>query len=236
MIKTIFFDLDGTLLPMDQDVFLQDYFDQLVEKMMPQGYESQKLRKSIWFCTGAMIQNDGTQTNEELFWKSFSEIYGKDTRNDEPIFLDFYQNEFQKVRQSCGHDARAAETIRTLKENGFRLILATNPLFPAVATKSRIKWAGLDPADFEWITTYENASYCKPNPEYYREILNKLDLNPEECLMVGNDAQEDMVAKSLGMHVFLLTDCLINKHQVDITQFPNGSFPELMDYINEICI
>jgi len=114
------------------------------------------------------------------------------------------------------------------------VVLATNPLFPSVATKNRIRWAGLDPEDFEYFTTFENSHYCKPNLDYYREIMDKLYLKPEECLMVGNDTQEDMVAEQLGMKVFLLTDCLINKAGEDISQYPHGSFTQLDAYLKEL--
>ena len=86
----------------------------------------------------------------------------------------------------------------------------------------------------EHLKKYENSRYCKPNPDYYREILGQLHLQPEECLMVGNDVSDDMVARKLGMEVFLLTDCLINKHNEDISQYPNGSFPELMEFIRSL--
>lgn len=236
MIKTVLFDLDGTLLPMDQNSFLKDYFGRLIKKMVPHGYDSELLQKSIWACTKAMIQNDGTRSNEEAFWHRFTEIYEKDVRSDEPVFLDFYKNEFQEVRHSCGFDQRAVDVIHELKERGIRLVLATNPLFPAVATQSRIRWAGLTPEDFEWITTYENASFCKPNLDYYREILVKLNLQPEECLMVGNDVEEDMIAESLGMRVFLLTDCIINPNKMDIHVFSHGGFPELLNYLRSVCL
>jgi FMN phosphatase YigB (HAD superfamily) len=134
----------------------------------------------------------------------------------------------------CGFDPRAAELISNLKRMGLRLILATNPLFPAMATHRRVRWAGLKPENFEWITTYENSRFAKPNPEYYREILNRFDLHPEDCLMIGNDVDEDMIAQSLGMKVFLLTDCLINRNNQDISEFPQGSYPELLAYIKEI--
>ena len=234
MIKTIFFDLDGTLLPMDQDIFLRDYFDRLAEKMVPYGYDAQTLKNNIWISTGAMVKNNGTVTNEEAFWNAFSKLCGKDARCDEAIFQDFYHNEFQEVQHSCGFDPSSANTIQILKEQGYQLILATNPLFPAVATQSRIRWAGLNPDDFDWITTYENSSYCKPNVAYYQEILDRWSLNPEECIMVGNDAEEDMAAASAGMNVFLLTDCLINKYNKDIADFPQGSFPELLIYIQNL--
>ena len=121
-----------------------------------------------------------------------------------------------------------------IKERGLRVALATNPIFPAVATESRIHWAGLEPEDFELYTTYENARYCKPNLSYYRDIAEQLGLAPEECLMVGNDVTEDMAAQALGMQVFLLTDCLINAGQKDISVYPSGGFPELQALIRTL--
>ena len=99
---------------------------------------------------------------------------------------------------------------------------------PAV---SLVRSAGLDPEDFELYTTYENIGWCKPNPEYFREIMRRLDLLPEDCIMVGNDADEDMAAEKTGMKVFLLTDCLINKSGADIDKWPHGGFGELISFI-----
>lgn len=231
MITAVLFDLDGTLLPMDQEVFVNAYLGGMAKKMAPHGYDPNLLAKAVWKGTGAMTKNDGTRNNESVFWDVFDSVMGKPCRRDEPLFEEFYRTDFQKVKEVCGFDSRAAETLRKLHEMGLRTILATNPLFPPIATQSRVRWAGLQPEDFEWITTYDNSSFCKPNPEYYREILDKLQLKPEQCLMVGNDAVEDMAAAQLGMQVFLLTDCLINKDGRDLSGYPKGSFPELMVFI-----
>ncbi len=231
MITTVFFDLDGTLLPMDQEKFVKSYLGRMAKKMAPHGYEPEMLVKSVWMGTGAMVKNDGSATNETVFWNVFDQLFGRDTRVDEPLFEEFYRNEFQAVKDDCGFDPRAAEAIRQIKALGLRTVLATNPLFPPIATQSRVRWAGLEPEDFEFITTYDNSSFCKPNPDYYREILGKLNLKAEECVMVGNDVNEDMVARELGMKVFLLTDCILNKDNKDFSQYPCGSFPELLDYI-----
>ncbi|MGN0180729.1 MAG: HAD family hydrolase, partial [Monoglobaceae bacterium] len=82
-------------------------------------------------------------------------------------------------------------------------------------------------------TTYENIGYCKPNPEYYREIAKRLGVQPEECLMVGNDVTEDMIAETVGMKVFLLSNCLINKERKDINNYPRGSFIQLLQFIEK---
>lgn len=234
MITTILFDLDGTLLPMDQDTFLNAYLGGLAAKMVPHGYDAKLMVKGVWKGTEAMVKNDGSARNDDVFWNTFSALCGKDTRLDEPVFEDFYHNEFQNVSASCGFDARAAAAIREIKAMGYRVALATNPLFPAIATHSRVKWAGLNPKDFEYITTFENSYHCKPNPDYYREVLDKMKVTPEECVMVGNDVNEDMITREMGMQVFLLTDCLINRDNKDISQYPNGSFPELLEFIRSL--
>ena len=236
MITTVLFDLDGTLLPMDQDVFLGTYFKGLATKLAPYGYEPKKLMDVVLSGTAAMIANNGEKTNEVVFWDLFTSRFGENSRNDGPTFEEFYLNEFQDARNVCGFNPRAAETVKKIKESGLRVALATNPLFPAIATESRIRWAGLSPDDFEFYTTYENVRYSKPNLGYYREITEKLGVSPEECLMVGNDVRDDMVVVDIGMKVFLLTDWLINKDGIDISRYPNGNFDELMDYIRNLSI
>ena len=52
--------------------------------------------------------------------------------------------------------------------------------------------------------------------------------------MVGNDVGEDMIAADLGMKVFLVKDCLINKSDDDISKYPNGSFDELREYVGKL--
>ena len=233
-IKVILFDLDGTLLPMDQDVFVKSYFGLLAKKLAMHGYESEKLIGAVWAGTGTMIKNDGSKNNEAAFWDKFCEIYGEDAKKDVPLFEEFYATDFAKVQLSCGYDPKASETVRELKNMGLRIALATNPIFPAIATKQRIAWAGLGTCDFELYTTYENSRYCKPSLEYYKDIINSLGTKPCECLMVGNDVGDDMVAQKLSMKVFLLTKCLINKAQTDISIYPNGDFSDLMSYVRDI--
>jgi len=233
-ITTVMFDLDGTLLPMDQDEFIKDYFSRMVKKMAPHGYEPQKLIDTLWRGTGAAIKNDGSKSNEEVFWEVAFALNGEKILKDKPIFDDFYVNEFDKIKAVCGFAPQAAEIVHSLKDRGYRVILATNPIFPAQATRWRIQWAGLKPEDFELYTTYENSRHCKPNLDYYRDIMEQFGLKGEECVMVGNDVTEDMIAEKLGMKVFLLTDCIINKENLDISAYPHGGYDELKSFLDAI--
>ena len=228
--KTILFDLDGTLLPMDMKEFTNGYFKFLTAKMAPHGYEAKALIDAIWKGTYAMVKNDGNKTNEEVFWDCFRSVYGEKGVADAPYFNEFYDNEFNEAKCFCGFNPMASETVRALKEKGNRLILATNPFFPIFAQKHRLFWAGVDAGDFDYISSYENSHFCKPNPEYYRELIRILDLDPEACLMVGNDAEEDGAARQAGIELFLITDCLINDKSLDLSDVPRGGFEDLQAF------
>lgn len=232
--KTILFDLDGTLLPMDQDAFTKAYFRALTEKLIPHGYEPDALVKGIWTGTASMLKNDGRRTNEAVFWDAFAGIFGDRVYRDKALFDAFYLAEFDRAKEVCGFDPEANVTVKALKSEGYRIILASNPIFPLTAQKRRMEWAGLDTDDFSYITSYENSRYCKPNPDYYREILSAIGCSAKDCLMVGNDTTEDIAAEDAGIQTFLLTNCLINSEGKDIPSHPHGGFEELREYVKHI--
>ena len=233
-IKAILFDLDGTLLPMDNDVFVKAYFKALIGALAKRGYEPSKLTDSVWTCIRAMLANDGTQKNEDAYWNAFSDIYGEGVLAEKQALEEFYNTDFNVVSASCGFNPKSASCVRAVKDMGIRTVLATNPVFPEVATRARMRWAGLSDDDFELVTCYENSSFSKPKLEYYKEILEKIGASPENCLMVGNDVDEDMVAAELGLRVFLTDACLINKSGKDISSYPKGDFAQLLEFIKNI--
>ena len=100
-ITTVLFDLDGTLLPMDQDLFIKTYFSRLAAKMAPRGYDPKALIDAIWTGTAAMIKNDGKCTNEQAFWNTFSAILGEGVRAEEPFLREFYEKNSLKKNPSC---------------------------------------------------------------------------------------------------------------------------------------
>ena len=230
-VKYILFDIDGTLCSMDNDVFTNAYFKELVIKLMPHGYEKDSLVNAIWTGTKAMVTNDGTRTNKEAFGAKFADVLGNRVYDDEPVFDEFYANEFNNVRNILDENPLIPEFVKKCSESGYHMIIASNPLFPMIAQKSRLEWAGLKPDEFEYITSYENSHYCKPSPLYFNEIADLRGLNPGDCLVIGNDATEDGAALKTGMQLFIVTDYLINKENKNMDDFAHGTWEDIYNIL-----
>lgn len=92
--NTVLFDLDGTLLPMDLEDFMQAYFGAIGKKSAENGYNPKELVAGVWAGTKAMMKNDGSETNETRFWNTFAQVMGDRVLNDRAMFDSFYDNEF----------------------------------------------------------------------------------------------------------------------------------------------
>ena len=198
------------------------------------GYDKDLLIKSIWAGTGSMVKNDGKITNQEAFKVTFSKLMQREYDEMEKSFLDFYANEFDNAKSTLQEDVDRSEFIKALKDRRLKVVLATNPIFPRIAVQTRLNWIGLKLEDFDYVTTFENSHYCKPNLDYYREIFENIGSNPNESIMVGNNALEDMISGELGVKTYLVTDNLENPNKVDIDQFENGSFDFIAGKILEV--
>lgn len=232
-ITTILFDLDGTLLGMNTDEFTDKYFKLIYLKMKTTIFDPDLVMYGMQKAVLTMLNNDGAITNEELFWNSFSKAT-KIERNDiENVFMDFYLNDFKNLKTCTVANPLYKDIIKTLKENNYQLIIATNPVFPIQATMQRIEWAGLDINDFKLITTYENSKFCKPNLNFYLDIINYLNLSKEEILMIGNDVDEDGVIEKLGIPCYIIEDFLINKQNKTLPLY-HSNVEEFKNFINAL--
>ncbi|HEY3364383.1 MAG TPA: HAD family hydrolase [Symbiobacteriaceae bacterium] len=212
MINTILFDLDGTLLPIDTDEFVRGYMKALAGHaghLVP----PQLLVQQVMASTHKMIENvDPNLTNAAVFAADFFPKVGRSEAELMPVFDSFYREKFPALKATCpGIPGIAREVVQAALDKGYEIVLATNPLFPRLAIEERMRWVGVEDMPWRLVTTYEDMCACKPRPQYYEEILRKIGRKPEECLMVGNDVDEDGIAGQLGLAVYIVTDHLIKR-------------------------
>lgn len=231
IMNTIIFDLDGTLLPMDTKKFIKTYFHEM--SLMFEGLiEPDKLIEYVMYSTQKMITNEEKRSNEEVFMASFKALVGDKFERCLNIFDEFYKDKYLKTKSLTSKNNEIIESVSILKEKGYNLVIATNPLFPREAIDHRIKWAGLYVDDFSHVTCYEKNNFTKPNTKFYGEVLESIDKEPSDCIMVGNDIQDDMVASKLGIKTFLITDHLIDDEgsMEDIIIDHRGSYEDFKNF------
>ncbi|MDZ7796700.1 MAG: HAD family hydrolase [Candidatus Marinimicrobia bacterium] len=241
MINTILFDLDATVLPMDQNAFAQRYFHEM-GKMFHDLIDGKLLAKYIMKSTAHMVKNLEDRTNEDIFMTRFSELIDGDLEVYRNRFDEFYDTLFLNVQPTTHQSDTMIKAIKLLKEKGYDVVLATNPIFPIKANHHRINWAGLVPDDFSYISSFESNKYCKPNLEFYQEVLMAINKSPNECMMVGNDALEDMVAANLGIKTYLIENYMLNMHDVEVKADHRGMYDDFYAFVqalpdlNDTCV
>jgi HAD superfamily hydrolase (TIGR01662 family) len=207
VIQTILIDLDDTLLDNDMECFLPPYFEALGRRMA-RFIAPDKLVKILLSSTRVMMKNqDPTVTNQQAFDADFFPRLGLPEAQLRSIIHSFYEEDFPALKRYTRPRPQARPLVQTLFDQGYQVIIATNPMFPRRAVEHRLDWAGVLDFPFQLVTTYENSHFCKPNPRYYREIIGRLDSHPEEAIMIGDDFGNDIEpALQVGIYTYWIND------------------------------
>lgn len=235
MKKLIMTDLDCTLLPMDQDAYIELYVKEIAKLFYEHGYDGKAIAKATMKSSYMMGKNDGSKTNEEAFELAFSSIIKEDTRKIIDTFPEVYGDRYHIIKTVTKENPYAEEIVKLMKEHAEYIVVATQPMFPLEAVKKRLSWIGIEHSQFDHITTYDNCTFCKPNPLYYKEIMDKFSATPENTIMIGNDITEDILpCEKLGVETFLVEDGLINTIDYDISNLRKGSYVDLIEYLKTL--
>lgn len=234
MKKLIMSDLDNTLLPLDQEAFVEVWYRDVSKKFFEYGLDPERGVKAVEAGCKAMIFNDGKMKNRDAFYAMAEEESGYAKAVLEPIFDDYYGNEFSNIRSITVENPFAPAVARLMREKAETAVIATMPMFPLSACDMRVRWTGINAGMFDLVTTYDFSSYCKPNPLYYQEILDFFGVRPEDALMIGNDVREDVVpCDTLGVDTFLVTNHIIT-HGLPFDRFRHGTYLDLLRFLETL--
>ena len=226
--STLLLDLDGTLL----DIEVSFFFGPMVEAMhdlFRDILDMDRFRKGLFGGTEAIMvqpRSDG-ETNMDGFNRTFADLTGMPVPEIVQRFQRFYTEVFPTLSRYGRPVAGASDFLERAREEGYTLCLATNPIFPASAVLERLRWSEVDPDLFPFIPGLENMSTCKPNLNYYLDLASRFDVEPSDCLMVGNDVQQDLPASKTGMGTFLVEGQVIDRGSSDLKPDARGSLEDL---------
>jgi len=232
-LDTILFDLDGTLLPMDMNVFLKAYLYEVGNAFADMA-DPKLFIDHLLEATQFMLENNGKKVNSEVFAEKFSRSMDGRFKDYLKRFETFYDDGYLNLKAYVYPNPLIKKSVGILKDKGYKLVIATNPIFPLKAVIHRIMWADLAPSDFYYITSYEKNRFCKPNVNFFIEVLDAIGKEAYHCLMVGNDVQEDLAAIKAGLQTYLITDHMINRYAEELTSTYTGNYMQFFDFVGRL--
>lgn len=227
-VRAVLFDLDGTLLGVDMQTFIPAYLDGLAKRMIDLADSRQIADAMRQAVIGLLTEVDGRDTLEQRMLASLCQQLAIPPERYHAALEDFCLNSLSGLRSLVQGHPLSPSLLDACLERGWQVVLATNPIFPRATIDARLIWAGIDPSIFHHVTDYQSCRFCKPHTEYFTEILARLDMTAERCLMVGNDTQHDMAAGLVGIKTCLLTLWRIDRRG---SRFPadwEGTHEELL--------
>ncbi|MDO4747640.1 MAG: HAD family hydrolase [Eubacteriales bacterium] len=235
MKKLIMTDLDCTLLPMDQDLYIKMYVNEVAKLFCELGFDGKAIAKATMQASFMMATNDGTKTNEVAFNQAFSKIIGEKASELLDIFPQVYADRYEVIRESTTPNPYIKEIVGLMKEKAEHVVIATQPMFPIEAVERRLSWIGLSADMFDFVTTFDKCSYCKPNPMFYKEIMDRYGASAEDTVMFGNDVNEDILpCTEINVESFLVLDGLINAQNHDISNLNKGNYKDMIEYLRSL--
>lgn len=235
MKKLIMSDLDCTLLTIDQEKYIRIYVNQIAKMFCERGYDGKAIAKATMQASYMMMKNDGSKKNLEAFEEAFRAIIKDNAQEIIDMFPDVYGDYYDAIKEVASVNPYAQDIVKLMREKAEYIVVATQPMFPLKAVEKRLSWTGLDVSMFDYITIYEESSFCKPSIGYYQEIMDKFGATPENTVMLGNDVNEDILpCKELGIDTFLVLDGLINTQGHDTSDLRKGGYSDLIEYLKSL--
>jgi FMN phosphatase YigB (HAD superfamily) len=221
MSLTLMLDLDDTLLDTNLDSFIPAYFKAL-SGALAEKIDPNEMLPALIGGTKLMVANEDPRlTLREVFDEYFYNELRIDRDSIQTDIDKFYDEVFPSLGKLTRPRPEAVKLVEWAFSRGFRVVIATNPLFPIKAIHHRLRWAGLSPEiyPFALVTSYENMHFTK-SPAYYAEVLARLGWPDDPVVMVGDDAERDILpARAMGIPVFHITV----SGESDIMPAPDGA-------------
>ena len=235
MSLTLLLDLDDTLIDNSMDTFLPGYLQGLARRLSPYT-DARRVAPELLDATAFMINNKRPdRTLEEVFDQAFYPALKIEKAGVAATLEQFYAKDFPELRKLISPRPEAVCLVEQALQRGYRVAIATAPLFPREAILERLRWAGLAAENYPFalVPDYSKFHFAKPNPAYFAEFLAQMGWPDGPIIMVGDDYTADIVgAQALGLPVFWIKNGQA-KSEDGAKSIPQGELEDLLPWIDQ---
>lgn len=209
MIKAVLLDLDNTLLR-NPDRQWVAAFHQQWRRYFAERYGLRQASSALRNAIGRLNPELATyRANADTILDALAIELPLAKAELRAAVAGFYAGDYRRLKATTAPIALAADLVESLLEQNLLVAIATNPLFPESATVERIGWAGLSAyqSEFAFVTHSENMRFAKPSAAYFAETVARVGVEPDETLLVGDSAQNDIApARAIGIHTWQVSE------------------------------
>lgn len=189
MIRCILFDLGGVVITIDQD--------QAVRRFKEIGLKDAEKRLDPYTQSGIFGDLEAGAITAEQFREELSKLVGRE--------LTFQECRYAWTGYCKEVPQRNLETLLKLREQGYRIVLLSN------TNPYMMDWALSNDFDgdghslnyyFDELYMSFQVKLMKPNDLFYRHVLRKEKLFPQECLFVDDGPRNVAAASQIGIHTY----------------------------------
>lgn len=235
MTLTLLLDLDDTLLDSNMEAFIPAYFQALASHLSNLVSPEVMLPALMAGTRRMMASEDPAYTLRQVFDAEFFPKLGIERQALEASIEEFYDEVFPRLETFTRPRPQAVELVEWAFSRGYRVAIATDPLFPLKATHHRLRFAGLLPEKYPFalVSSYETFHFTKSHAAYFAEVLGRLGWPEGPVLMVGNDAERDLApANRLGLATFWVNGEL--PQSSDPAANGRGSLAHLKEWLSSV--
>jgi FMN phosphatase YigB (HAD superfamily) len=232
---TLLIDLDETLLVNSPETFVPAYFQKLAAHLEAYAQPTAMIQ-ALKAGTHQMVQNLQPDCSlKEVFESVFYPSLHLQPREVEAVIGQFYKEVFPSLKKLTKPMPGAVELMESAFQRGYRVAIATTPLFPLTAGLQRLDWAGLSPERFPFalVASFESFHFTKPHPAFFAEVLAQMGWPENPVLVVGDDLINDIQpAQAIGLPTYWVDSNGAMSKSMPVVPTASGDLDGLLEWLD----
>ena len=233
--SVIIFDLDGTIL--DSINMFNEIYSKLLKNITNKTISTEQIQDD-WDDFRKNSNEEGNIVDNFLLY--LDKKYSLEAHDIQDLRKKYQEISYSYQITELQYKKYAGKVLKELKRQGYTLVLATLSTKDEIDIyndKSKKLYKEFKIYDiFNLVLTNEDVKEKKPNPEIYLEVIKRLNVSKEDCLIIEDSIQGIQAPNAAGIEVVNIEEKGSYKYQKLIDELCDYKFNSLKDLYETILI